>query len=104
MAKFPLSQAPQLLSALRHPHSRVRAAAAEILWGMVKREPAGNPALFQYKSVFDRALATLASDADPEVRAIVAELMAHLDLVVPTPVVRQGVQDQGSYGHSGLAA
>jgi HEAT repeat protein len=93
MAKFPLSQAPQLLPALRRPHPRVRAAAAEILREMAKREPAGNQALYRYKSVFDRELARLTSDTDPEVRAIAAELIAHLDLAASSSLVRQGLQD-----------
>jgi hypothetical protein len=104
MAKFPLAQAPQLLPALRHPHPRVRSAAAEILREMAKSEPAGKPALFQYKSVLDRELTTLSSDADPEVRAIAAEVIAHLGLALSSSVVRQGLQDQMSYGHSKLAA
>jgi hypothetical protein len=104
MAKFPLSQAPQLLPALRHPHPGVRLAAAEILREMAKREPAGNAALFQYKSAFDRELATLASDADPEVRAMAAEVIAHLDLANSSSAVRQGLQDQRSYGPWELAA
>jgi HEAT repeat protein len=93
MAKFRLSQAPQLLPSLRHPHPRVRSAAAEILREMAKSEPAGKPALFQYKSVFDRELATLASDADPEVRALAAEVIAHLDAAVSSSVLRQVLQD-----------
>jgi HEAT repeat protein len=93
MAKYPLSQALQLLPALRHPHPRMRAAAAEILREMAKREPAGNQALFPYKSVLDRELVTLSSDADPEVRAIAAELIAHLDLATSSSAVRQGLQD-----------
>lgn len=104
MAKFPLSQALQLLPALRHPHPRVRSAAVEILREMVKREPAGAPPLSEYKSVFDRELATFAGDADPEVRATAAELIAHLSLVVASPVARRGLQDKASYGHSNLAA
>jgi HEAT repeat protein len=93
MAKFSLSQAPQLLPSLRHPHPRVRAAAAEILREMAKGEPAGKPALFQYKSVFDRELATLTSDADPEVRALAVEVIAHLDAAVSSSVLRQVLQD-----------
>ncbi len=93
MAKFPLSQTPQLLPSLRHPHPRVRSAAAEILREMAKGEPAGKPALFQYKSVFDRELATLTSDADPEVRALAAEVIAHLDAAVSSSVLRQVLQD-----------
>ena len=93
MAKFPLSQAPQLLPSLRHPHPRVRSAAAEILREMAKSEPAGKPALLQYKSVFDRELATLTSDADPEVRALAAEVIAHLDTAVSSSVLRQVLQD-----------
>jgi hypothetical protein len=104
MAKFPLSQALQLLPALRHPHPRVRAAAAEVLREMVKCALAGKQVLFQHKSVFDRELATLASDTDPEVRAIAAQVIAHLDLAAPSSVVRQGLQDQRSYGHPELAA
>jgi len=105
MARFPLIQALQLLPAMRHPHARVRSAAAEILREMVKSEPAGQQPLSPFKSVFDRELATLASDPDPEVRAIAAEVIAHLGLAVPTPVVvRRGLQDQRSYGHSELAA
>jgi hypothetical protein len=101
MAKFPLSQAPQLLPSLCHPHPRVRAAAAEILREMAKSEPAGNQALFQYKSIFERELATLTSDADPEVRAVAAELIGHL---VSGAVLGQELQDQTSYGQSKLAA
>jgi HEAT repeat protein len=93
MAKFPLSQALQLLPAMRHPDPRVRAAAAEILREMAKREAAGAPALFQYKSVFDRELATLTSDADPGVRAIAAQVAAHLDFAGPSSAVRQGLED-----------
>jgi hypothetical protein len=76
MARFPLSQAPQLLPLLRHPHPRVRAAAAEILREMARSAPAGKQALFQYKSVLDRDLARLTSDADAKVRAIAAEVIA----------------------------
>jgi HEAT repeat protein len=93
LVKFPLAHAPQLLPALRHSHPRVRAAAAEILHEMVKLEPAGKQALFPYKSVFDRELATLTSDADPEVRAIAAELMAHFCPALSSSVVRQQLQD-----------
>jgi HEAT repeat protein len=93
MAKFPLSQAPQLLPSLRHPHPRVRTAAAEILREMAKSEPTGKLALFQYKSVFDRELARLASDADPEARAIAAEVITLLEVAVSGSVLRQGLQD-----------
>jgi HEAT repeat protein len=93
MARFPLSQAPQLLPSLRHLHPRVRSASAEILREMANREPAGKPALFQYKSAFERELATLASDADPEVRALAAEVIAHFDTAVSGPVLRQVLQD-----------
>jgi hypothetical protein len=93
MANFPLSQASQLLPALRHPHPGVRAAALEILREMAKSKPAGKQALFENKSVFDRELATLTSDADPEVRAIAAEAMAHLEVAVSSSVLRQVLQD-----------
>jgi HEAT repeat protein len=93
MARFPLIQALQLLPALHHPHPGVRSAAAEILREIVKSEPAGQQALIQYKSVFDRELATLASDPDPEVRAIAAEVIAHLDVAVSGSVLRQVLQD-----------
>src|SRR5208337_3083597 len=93
MAKFPLAQAPQLLPSLRHLHPRVRSASAEILREMAKSEPAGKPALFQYKSVFDRELATLTSDADPQVRALAAEVIAHLDTAVSSSVLRRVLQD-----------
>jgi HEAT repeat protein len=93
LAEFPLSQAMQLLPAMRHPHPQVRGAAAEILREMAKREPVGAPAFFQFKSVFDGELARLASDADPRVRAIAAEAAAHLDFAVPSPRVRQGFED-----------
>jgi len=103
MARFPLAQAPQLLPALRHPHPRVRLAVAEILREMAKGEPAEKQAFFQYESVFDRELATLSSDADPEVRAIAAELIPQLGPALSGHAVRQGLQDQISYGHSKLA-
>jgi HEAT repeat protein len=93
MAKFPLSQAPQLLPSLRHPHPRVRSAAAEILREMAKPDPAGKQVLLQYKSVFDRELATLTSDADPEVRAPAAEAIAHLDTAVSGSVLRRVLRD-----------
>ena len=93
MAKFPLSQAPQLLPSLRYSHPRIRAAAAEILREMAKSEPAGKPALFQYKSAFDRELAALACDADPEVRALAAEVITRLDTVLSGSVLRHALQD-----------
>jgi HEAT repeat protein len=43
--------------------------------------------------VFDRELATLSSDADPEVRAVAVELIAHLDLAISSSAMRQGLQD-----------
>jgi hypothetical protein len=70
---------------------------------MTKGEPAGKPALFQYKSVFERELATLTSDADPEVRALAAEVIAHLDTAVSSSVLRQVLQDpQWSIRRDGL--
>jgi hypothetical protein len=113
LAKFPLSQAMQLLPAMRHPDPQARGAAAEILREMAKREPVGAPAFSQFKSVFDGELARLASDADPGVRAIAAEVAAHLDFAVPGSVVRQGLADAlkaprqpepASHGPSTLAA
>jgi len=104
MAKFPLSQALQLLPGLRHPHPRVRSAAVEILREMVKDEPTGAQALLQYKRVFDRELAALARDADPEVRVVAAELIAHLSLAAASPAARRGAQVKASYGQTGLAA
>ena len=103
MAKFPLSQALQLLPAMRHPHPRIRSAAAEILLEMAKREPAGTQALCEYKCVFDRELAMLASDVDPEVGDIAAELIAHLGLVDPGPFASQGLQGQTSHDQLELA-
>jgi len=103
MARFPVSQALQLLPALRHPHPGVRAAAVEILCEMAKREPAGTQTLFRYKSVFDRELATLAFDVDPEVRAVAAELIAHLDFVDPSSFAGQELQGQTSYDQLELA-
>jgi len=103
MAKFPLSQALKLLPAMRHPDPRVRSAAAEILLEMAKREPAGAQALCEYKPVFDRELAKLASDADPEVGEIAAELIAHLSLVDPSPFAGQELQDQASHDQLELA-
>ena len=103
MAKFPLSQTLQLFPALRHPHPRVRSAAVEILFEMAKREPAGAQALCQYKSVFDRELATLASDPDPEVGRIAAELIAHRGFVKARSFEGQGLRDQVSRGQLDLA-
>ncbi len=79
LARFPLSDALQLLPAMRHPNPRVRAAAAEILHAMAKREAPDEPALIQYKNVFDREIAMLTSDVDPRVRAIAFEVAALLD-------------------------
>jgi len=93
MAKFPFSQAPQLLPSLSHPHPRIRLTAVEILREMAKSETAGKQALFQYRSAFDRELATLTSDADPEVRALAAEVITHLDTAVSSSVLRQVLQD-----------
>jgi len=103
MASFPLSQALQLLPGLRHPHPRVRSAAVEILLEMAKREPPGDPVFFQYKSVFDRELPMLASDPDPEVRAVAAEVIATLDLLDLTSLVGRGLQDQTPYDQLELA-
>jgi len=87
LARFPLSEALQLLPAMRHPSPRVRAAAAEILHAMAKREAPDTPALIQYKSVLDREIAMLTSDVDPRVRAIAFEVAALLDSAnrQPTP-------------------
>jgi HEAT repeat protein len=93
LAKFPLSQAMQLLPAMRHPHPQVRGAAAEILREMARREPVGAPAFFQFKTVFDGELARLASDADPGVRVIAAEVAAHLDFAGRSSRVRRGLED-----------
>ena len=93
LAHFPLSQALQLLPAMRHPNPRVRLAAAEILREMAKREAAEAPAFFHYREVFDRELAKLASDVYPEIRAVAAEVTTHLDFAVPGSVVCQGLQD-----------
>jgi len=98
MAKFPPSQALRLLPTMRHPHPWVRSAAVEILLDMAKREPAGTQALCQYKSVFDRELAKLASDPDPEVGRIAAELIAHLGLVEASSFVGQGLRNPASRG------
>jgi HEAT repeat protein len=78
LARFPLSEALQLLPAMRHPNPRVRAAAAEILHAIAKREA---PALIRYKSVLDREIAMLTSDVDPRIRAIAFEVAALLDSV-----------------------
>jgi HEAT repeat protein len=104
MARFPLSQASQLLPSLRHPDPRVRAAAAEVLREMAKSAPAAKQAFLQYKSVFDRALATLTSDPDPEVRAIAYELIHYLKGAAPGSVWGPRFQDQPAYRHSELAA
>lgn len=93
MARFPLSQAPRLLPSLRHPHPRIRLAAAEIFREMAKCDTDGKLALVQYKDAFDREFARLTSDADPEVRAVAAEVIAHLDVVVSSSVLRQVLQD-----------
>ena len=79
LARFPLSEALQLLPAMRHPNPRVRAAAAEILHAIAKREAREAPALIQYKSVLDREITMLTSDDDPRVRAIAFEVAALLD-------------------------
>ena len=79
LARFPLSDALQLLPAMRHPNPRVRAAAAEILHAIAKRETPDAPAPIQFKSVLDREIATLTSDVDPRVRAIAFEVAALLD-------------------------
>jgi len=89
LARFPLSQAVQLLPAMRHPNPRVRAASGEILREMAKRESAEARALVQYKSVFDREMAVLVSDADPRVRAIAFEVAELLDSANRKPAVDQ---------------
>jgi hypothetical protein len=93
MAKFPVSQAPRLLPSLRHPQPRVRSAAAEILPEMVKSEPAEKQAFSQHKSAFDRELAPLTSDTDPEVRALAAEVITRFDAVLSSSDLRQVLQD-----------
>jgi len=93
MAKFPLSQAPQLLPLLRHPMAQVRAAAVEILREMAKSEPDGKQALFQYKSALDRELATLTSDADPEVRALAAQMITDLETALSSSLLQKLLQD-----------
>src|SRR5208283_2835599 len=67
--------------------------AAEILREMATGDPAGIRPLLQYESVFERELATLTSDADPEVRALATVVIANLDTAVSSPVLRQVLQD-----------
>jgi HEAT repeat protein len=93
LAKFSLSQAPQLLPSLRHPHLRIRLAAAEIFREMAKSDSEGRLALVQYKDAFDRELAMLLADADPELRTTAAEVIALLDAVVSSSVMCQVLQD-----------
>jgi hypothetical protein len=81
----------------------MRAAAAEILLEMAKHEPAGMQALGEYKSAFDRELATLASDADPEVCDIVTELIPQLGFLEPSSFAGRGFQDQIFYAQLELA-
>jgi hypothetical protein len=56
---------------------------------MAKRESAEARALVQYKSVFDREMAVLVSDADPRVRAIAFEVAELLDSANRKPAVDQ---------------
>lgn len=101
LAKFPFSQALQLMPAVRHPHPQVRAAAVEILLEMAKREPAGAPTLLQSKSVLDRELAVLAAGADPELRDRATELIARLD-VAPSPLaLRDRLRDSRWFVQAG---
>jgi len=91
LARFPLSQALQLLPAMRHPSPRVRVAAAEILHAMARREAPDAPALIHFKSVFDRELAILVSDVDFRVRTIAFAVAALLDSANRQPAVRRPV-------------
>jgi HEAT repeat protein len=93
MVRFPLSQAVQLLPALRHPHPKLRRAAGEILREMIKSDAAGKQALFQYRALFDRELTTLTSDADSEVRAIACELIAQFALALPSVDLCRRLED-----------
>jgi hypothetical protein len=60
---------------------------------MAKSEPDVKQVLSKYKRTFEREMANLTSDADPEVRAIAAEVVAHLGGAVSAPVLRQAPQD-----------
>jgi len=91
LAKFPLAHALRLLPAMRHPHPRVRQATAEILLEMAKREPAGPPAAFSFKGVFDSELARLVSDADPGVRALASKVSAHFNAAVSRSEIPEGL-------------
>jgi HEAT repeat protein len=93
MVRFPISQAMQLLPALRHPHPRLRLAAGEILREMIKSDAAGKQALFQYRALFDRELAALAFDADSEVRAIAGELIAQFAVALPSADLCRRLED-----------
>jgi len=101
LASFPPSHALQLLPATRHPHPRVRGAAAEILGEMAKHQADGFSALLQYRGVLDRELAALASDADPEVRAVAGEVAAHLRSAGSTSVVSQTLEETQSGARAG---
>jgi hypothetical protein len=89
LARFPLSEALQLLPAMRHPNPRVRAAAAEVLHAMAKRGAPDAPALIQYKNVLDREMAMLTSDVDPRVRSVAFEVAALLDFANRQPTARR---------------
>ena len=89
IARFPLSQAAQLLPAARHPNPRVRAAAGEILCEMAKRETADAPALVQSNSVFNHEMALFGSDVDARVRSIACEVAALFDPADRQPAAHQ---------------
>ncbi len=83
LVSFPLQSAQELLASLRHPNPRVRFLATDIVREMVEREAAGHPDFSldpkQIKDGLTEAFLTeLPFDANPDVRARVAPVIAYL--------------------------
>jgi len=101
LATFPLESVGALRDVLVHPHPRVRYLATDIVRLMVEREAAAKDDAVLKREVFPLELADLfitelAVDANPDVRARAAQVIARLDDRRSLPLLR-GLLDDGQW-------
>lgn len=83
LVSFPLAAASALLPSLRHPNSRLRFIATDIVRGMVEREAGGDPEFCLNlesidSEVYEIFLEQLSSDESADVRARAVPVVARL--------------------------
>jgi HEAT repeat protein len=98
LVSFPLSQAPQLLPTLKHPHPRLRFLATDIIREMVEREAGAKEDFALDVTRFtpelaEHFLSQLSFDGNPDVRARAAPTLARLPDLRATPLLVTLLED-----------